>query len=81
LSGAASRLQELRNQEVAHLGLQPLPDAGKARTGDIDLVYAVVANIIVSCNLIAAARRISADHFRRVAQTQADIFRDSIVPF
>jgi len=80
LDGAISRLRDLRNREVAHLGLQPIPADEKAKIGDIDLVYGVTANIIVSCNLIAAARKIHPRHFREVAQSQADIFRNSIIP-
>lgn len=50
LNKAISRLRDLRNQDVAHLDVDPDFRKGPARTGDIDLVYAASANIIVKAN-------------------------------
>jgi hypothetical protein len=80
LRAAITRLKDLRNQEAAHIDVEPVFASGKARPGDVDLVYAAAANIIVSCNLIAARRFIPAAQIRLVARVQADLFRQSIVP-
>ena len=80
LGEAVSRLRDLRNQEAAHFSLQQLGSGDRAVNGDLDLVLAVAANVIVSCNLIAAGRHISASYFRGLAKTEANILRNSITP-
>ena len=80
LRGSIGRLKDLGNQDAAHIDIEPALASGRAVFGDVDLVYAVAANIIVSCNLIAARRYIPAAQIRWFARTQADVFRRSIVP-
>jgi hypothetical protein len=80
LKGAIIRLRDLRNQEAAHIDIELSLANGRPVFGHLDLVYAVAANIIFSCNFVAGSRYIPVAQIRYVARLQADLFRRSIVP-
>jgi hypothetical protein len=79
IKGAVERLRDLRNQDVAHLDLTPEFPNGPALTGEIDLVYAISANIIVKCNLFYGLRIRAAD-IRAEARAQAHVLSQAIRP-
>jgi hypothetical protein len=79
LKGAIGRLQDLRNQDVAHLDTAPLFSKGAALTGDIDRVLVFSANVIVKvnrfCGVIVRTRDV-----RSEARSQALMLSASIQP-
>jgi AbiU2 len=79
LKGAIERLRDLRHQDVAHLDLNPAFPKGPALTSDIDLVYAVSANVIVKCNRFCGLD-IRASEIRANARSQAHTLCQSVLP-
>jgi len=72
LKGAIERLRDLRNQDVAHLDLNPDFPKGRALTRDIDMVHAISANIIVKVNRFCGVNvRTSGIHAEARAQAYA----------
>ena len=70
--GAIERLRDLRNQDVAHLDLNPAFAKGRVLTSDIDLVHAISANIIVKANRFCGVNVKTADvRAEACAQTHA----------
>jgi hypothetical protein len=79
LRGALDRLWDLRNQNVAHLDVDPTFPKGRALTGDIDLVHAASANTIVKANRFCGVH-VRVSDVRAEARSQALAFCRSIQP-
>jgi AbiU2 len=79
VNGAIGRLRDLRNQDVAHLDVDPAFPKGRALIGDIELVHAVSANIIVKANRFCGVHVYTSD-VRENARSQAHALCQAIQP-
>jgi hypothetical protein len=78
---ALARLQDLRNQVVAHLGTEPAFNAGWPIIADMTVVLAAVANVVISLVRFAiAGRRVTPLLGRLDAQGQARVLTQAIRP-
>jgi hypothetical protein len=78
---AIVRLSELRNQIVAHLDTQPRFEEGWPVIGDMTMVLAAVADVVISLvHFTIAGRRIKPSLGRQEAQLQARALCQAIQP-